>query len=128
MVSTAPAKTETVDGLLKALLVLSRTADRVLSNRAVEAAVDQPLSASTVKVLRLLGHRGPKNFVQIARFLGVSKAAVTQIIDGMEGGKLVLRRPAERDRRETNVQLTDQGETMFRTIHQRQRQVARVDG
>ena len=85
------------------------------------AAVDEPLSASTVKVLRLLGHRGPKNFSRIARFLGVSKAAVTQIIDGMEGGKLVLRRPAQGDRRETKVQLTDQGSTMFRTIHQRQR-------
>ena len=125
MASIAPVKTETVDGLLKALLVLSRTADRVLWGRAVAAAVDEPLSASTVKVLRLLGHRGPKNFSRIARFLGVSKAAVTQIIDGMEGGKLVLRRPAQGDRRETKVQLTDQGRTMFRTIHQRQRHLVR---
>ena len=125
MASTPPAKTETVDDLLKALLVLSRTADRVLSTRAVEAAVDKPLSSSTVKVLRLLGHRGPKNFSQITRFLGVSKAAVTQIIDAMEGGKLVLRRAAQRDRRETKVQLTDQGQTMFRTIHRRQRHLVR---
>lgn len=125
MATTAPAKTETIDGLLKALLILSRTADRVLWGRAVEAVVKTPLSTSTVKVLRLLGHRGPKNFSQIARFLGVSKAAVTQIVDAMEGGKLVIRRAAQGDRRETKAQLTQQGKTMFRAIHQRQQHLVR---
>ena len=126
MASTSPTKPETVDGLLKALLVLARTADRVLCARAVESAVDAPLSPSTVRVLRLLGHRGPKNFSQIARFLGVSKAAVTQIIDAMEGGKLVLRQPAQRDRRETKVQLTGQEKTLFRAIHRRQQLLVRI--
>ncbi len=121
MVPKTPAAVKTVDGLLKALLVLSRTVDHVLETRAVEAAVIQPLSASKVQILRLLGERGGQTSTQVARFLAVTKPAVTQMMDSMMRARLVTRRTAKADRREVNLQLSKKGRDLYQAVHQAQR-------
>jgi DNA-binding MarR family transcriptional regulator len=112
-----------VDGLLKNLLILSRTVDHVLEDEAVKAAVSERLSESKVHILRLLGTRGSQTSSQIARFLGVSKPAVTQLVDSMVRRKLVVRKTAKHDRREVDLQLTAKGKATFEAVRSEQRQV-----
>lgn len=126
MKGNATLDTPTVDRLLKALLVLSRGVDHILETQAVASAVKRPLSQSKVQIIRLLGQRGPHISTQLARYLGVSKPAVTQIIDSMVRAKQVARRPAKHDRRETAVELTPTGREVFTAIRQKQRSVTRL--
>lgn len=130
MVAKKPPDTNRVDDILKAILVLSRAAEYVLETQAVKAAVNgrkgsssshSHLSGSKVKILRLLGQRSGQTSTQVARFLGVSKPAVTQIIDSMMRAKLVTRRTGTRDRREVNIQLTRNGRDLNQSVRRTQR-------
>ena len=121
MASKASYPAETIDNLLKAMLVLGRAIDRVLETQAVDSATTLRLSASKVQVLRLLAQRSGQTSSQIARFLGVSKPAVSQIVDSMVRARLVARKTAKADRREVNLRLTDKGKSLFKTIRKEQR-------
>ena len=114
-----------VDALLKALLVQARTVDHILGRRAVESAVKESLSPSKVQILRLLGQRGVQTSSQIARFLGVTKPAVSQIVDTMVRDRLMVRRPAKSDRREVRLELTKKGMTAFQAVRRQQRHYLR---
>ncbi len=117
---------ETADRLLTTMLMCARMVDHILEIRAVGMAVDQPLSASKVQVLRLLNRRTGQTSSQIARFLGVSKPAVSQIIDSMVRTRLVTRKTAKSDRREVNLQLTSKGNALCTAIRREQRQYLRA--
>lgn len=125
MATKKPLPAQTVDDLLKAMLVFSRTMDHVLEARTVRDAVKLTLSSSKVQILRLLGQQSTQTSTQIARFLGVSKPAVSQIIDSMVRSKLVTRRPATVDRREVHLHLTKKGRDMFQAIRCEQRHCVR---
>lgn len=125
MASKRALSEKTVDGLLKSMLVLARTVEYILEDRAVETAVDGPLSASKVQVLRLLGRRGGQTSTQVAHFLGVSKPAVSQIIDSMVASKLVARKSVKHDRRQVVLQLAERGKAQFRAVRRTQRQLVR---
>jgi DNA-binding MarR family transcriptional regulator len=81
-----------------------------------------PLSKSKVQVLRLLGHRGGQTSTHVARFLGVSKPAVTQIVDALVRHKLVARKTAKQDRRGVDLSLTPKGKLLLKRVIERQRQ------
>jgi DNA-binding MarR family transcriptional regulator len=99
--------------------------DEVVETRAVSEVSNKPLSGSKVQILRLLSQRGQQTSTQVARFLGVSKPAVSQIVDSMVRAKLVSRRGAKEDRREVILELTKGGKDLFRAIQKSQRQVLR---
>lgn len=122
MASTSAPSIKTIDSLLKTMLVLSRAVDHSLEANAVEAAVGETLSSSKVQILRLLGHRGNQTASQLARYLAVSKPAVSQIIDTMVRAKLVNRRTAKEDRREVNLSLTPKGKKFSQSVLKEQRQ------
>ena len=117
---------ETIDGFVKAALVLARSAEYVLVTRAVAEAVKEPLSSSKVQIMRLLSQRGAQTSTQIARYLGVTKPAVSQIIDAMVTRKLVSRKPGKRDRREIGLTLSEQGKRVMTAIRRQQRQAVRA--
>ncbi len=125
MAAKETAAVKVVDGLLKNLLILARTVDHLLEGEAVKAAVSEHLSESKVHILRLLGSRGSQTSSQIARFLGVSKPAVTQLVDSMVRRRLVVRRTAKHDRREVDLHLTDRGMAAFDAVRREQRHVLR---
>ena len=125
MASKSAVTMKTIDDMLKAMLVFARTVDHVLETRAVENATALQLSSSKVQVLRLLGRQGAQTSTRVARFLGVSKPAVSQIIDAMVRGKLVTRKTASNDRREVHLHLTKPGKTVLNSVLRQQRQSVR---
>lgn len=110
-----------IDQMAKAMLVSARTMDYVLESRAVEVATDVPLSSSKVQVIRLLAQRAGQTSSQVARYLGVSKPAVSQIIDSMVRSKLVTRKTSKTDRREVNLTLTARGMNLNKVVRAQQR-------
>ena len=117
---------EAVDRLLKGLLVLARTVEEVLEIRAVRAGVGRHLGISSVQVLRLLSHRESHTASQLARFLGVSKPRVTQMIDTLQRDGWVVRQRAKHDQREVMLKLTPRGRMTARAVQKEQRQRLRV--
>lgn len=118
--------TEQLDGLLKGLLILTRAVDHILETSVVEFAAEEPLSASKVQVIRALGYRSAQTSTWIAHFLGVSKPAVSQIIDAMERSELVQRKTAAKDRREVLISLSRRGRATFHNIRKTQRHLLRA--
>lgn len=126
MAKTSTFTAGTLDDFLKSLLVFSRTIQHVLETTTVEKTVGQPLSPSKVQILRLLGRCKSQTSTQVARYLGVTKPAVSQIIDSMVRAKMVARKPTKHDRREVALELTAQGLKHFRSIRKGQHQVLRT--
>ncbi len=114
-----------VDQLAKAMLVVAHTIDYVLESRAVEVATDKSLSTSKVQLIRLLAQRSGQTSSQVARYLGVSKPAVSQIIDAMVRSKLVTRKTSKDDRREVYLSLTEKGRNINKVVRHQQRQYIR---
>lgn len=125
MQSKTSMNAKSLDGLIKAMLVMARAAEHVLETRAVEVASGSSLSSSKVQIFRLLGQRGSQTSSQVAQFLGVSKPAISQIIDTMVRDKHVVRKTAKEDRREVNLLLTAKGKRIFQGVRREQRGFAR---
>lgn len=71
-----------------------------------------PGSDVTPRMLSVLHHlmnAGPLTAGELARHLGLSKAASTELVDRLETRGLVARMDDERDRRRVFVWLTDEG-------------------
>jgi len=124
MASPKAAERHAIDDLLKVLFAQSRTVEQVLANSAARVG-GRPLSATKQQILGLLLQRGHQRATQIALFLGVSKPAVTQIIDAMIQERLVSRRRAGTDRREVELRLTSAGRGLIQRIRNRQRHYLR---
>ncbi|MCP4593114.1 MAG: MarR family transcriptional regulator [bacterium] len=125
MAAKGSLSTQTLDSLLKNLLVLARTVERALGQEAVKAAVSEHLSPSKVQILRLLGVRTSQTSSQIARFLAVSKPAVTQLVDSMVRRRMVVRKTAKHDRREVDLRLTEKGRRAYLAIRREQQHMLR---
>lgn len=125
MPQEAPLAAKTVDELLKMMQVLSRTVDRVIESGIAAGEQDVPLSPSKLQIIRLLGNRRKGTSSQVARFLGVSSPAVTQIIDAMVADGYIRRTQAEHDRREVILELTEPGRKVFLDVRSRQRHLVR---
>ena len=67
------------------------------------------LSLSQVNTLFRLYHRGPGSVNDLADHLGVTKAAVSQLLDPLIGAGLVQRSENPEDRRMKLIVLTDKG-------------------
>ena len=118
---------ETIDGFIKAVSVLARSADHVLETRSVKGAVkESPFRVQSSDYATSQSQRGSQTSTQIARYLGVTKPAVSQIVDAMVNRKLIARKPAKHDRREIGLVLTESGKRMMTAVRKHQRQTVRV--
>jgi len=78
-------------------------------------------------LMRILAHaeRG-LGVVEIAEALDVNAAAVTRLVNAMEGEHLIRRRADRRDGRRHYVSLTEKGLTQFALIHERTHRLERL--
>lgn len=95
-----------------ALVQLSRVIEAVHTRIAQEHDL-APVQAKLLCILAV----APCTMGQLARHLGVEKAAVTGLIDRAERRGLVAREPVVGDRRSLNVVLTDDGRRSGQAFH-----------
>src|SRR5918994_7968483 len=85
------------------------------------------LTAARTHLLWVLHHSGPSNQQALAAALSVSPRNVTGLVDALEAGGFVERRPHPSDRRATLVTLTERGtETMAAMARDRQAVAAQL--
>ncbi|GAA1727109.1 MarR family winged helix-turn-helix transcriptional regulator [Microbacterium paludicola] len=89
--------------ILDHLLLVSELFQRDMAR----AFAGTTLTASRVRVLWLLQHRGPSTQRELAQELDVSARNVSGLVDALEASGHVLRSPHPTDRRATVVTLTD---------------------
>jgi len=89
-----------------------------MMNRKLLAHADRAFSKIHLRfiefrILFILNRTGPTPMVRIAKELGVTKAAVTSIIDDIEAKGLVRRDRDTKDRRLLNVEITPAGRKLL---------------
>lgn len=88
---------------------------------------DTGLTPARTHLLWVLHHAGPSNQQTLAAALSVSPRNVTGLVDALEAGGFVERRPHPSDRRATLVTLTDRGtQTMAEMVRDRQAAAAQL--
>ena len=108
-----PTPVEIFDRLLEVALLLQQD--------LTDSFAGTGLTAARTHLLWILHHAGPSNQQSLATALGVSPRNVTGLVDALEAGGYVVRRPHPTDRRATLVTLTERGrQTMAGMVHDRQ--------
>jgi DNA-binding MarR family transcriptional regulator len=91
--------------VLRAMRRLIRATD--LDSKQLARATN--LSTSQLLVLDLLAERSPQTVGSIAEQVGLAQATVTGMLDRLEERHLVTRNRDDKDRRQVNVLVTDDG-------------------
>ena len=94
---------------------LMRAAESV-TNRVGRTMSASGLTISQFGVLEALHHKGPLCQRDIAAKILTSTGNITLVIDNLEKQRLVKRERISEDRRYLTVSLTENGETLIRTV------------
>lgn len=86
---------------------------RAFSQVATGAVADVPGGPRGYQVLVAITTEPPSSQLALAHRLGIDKTQMTYVIDGLEAGGFVERRPDPRDRRVRQVHPTDAGRALL---------------
>jgi DNA-binding MarR family transcriptional regulator len=75
------------------------------------------LSPAQMHTIEIIGHHRTLRMKELASRMGITTGTLTVMIDRLEKGGLVARRPHARDRRAINIVLTDKGRKHFEAHH-----------
>ncbi|MGE4538090.1 MAG: MarR family winged helix-turn-helix transcriptional regulator [Desulfovibrio sp.] len=75
------------------------------------------LTLPQMHTLEILGADGDLRMTELAARMGVTTGSLTVLVDRLERGGFVARRPHETDRRSIRVGLTPEGERLFTEHH-----------
>ena len=75
------------------------------------------LSLPQMHTLEILGADGDLRMTELAGKMGITTGSLTVLVDRLERGGFVVRKPHETDRRSILVALTPSGEELFREHH-----------
>lgn len=99
---------------------VNRTDESLIALRRILRATDlygrelaraRGLTAVQLRVLQIVGETGSKTPTEISLRMGVSQATMTALIDKLVAKGLVERQRSDTDRRQTNVVITQTGQT-----------------
>ncbi len=74
-----------------------------------DLAREAGLTAVQFRVLQVVAEKGWSTATEISGRMGVSQATVTSLVDKLVQKGMVTRQRSERDRRQTDIMITDQG-------------------
>ena len=75
------------------------------------------LSLSQMHTLEILGADGDLRMTELAAKMGITTGSLTMLVDRLERGGFVVRKPHETDRRSIRVSLTAEGRRLFAEHH-----------
>lgn len=74
------------------------------------------VSHGQASMLYLLAYHGQSSVKQVSEYLGVSKSAVSQLVDPLVDKDLIIRRPDENDRRIAQLSLSPAGARFLKKL------------
>ena len=75
---------------------------------------DSGLTTAQAHAVEILGHSGPVKMKELAQKIGVTTGTLTVAVDRLEKKNLMRRKPHATDRRSILIELTPQGEQVFK--------------
>ncbi|WP_223877805.1 MarR family winged helix-turn-helix transcriptional regulator [Histidinibacterium aquaticum] len=97
---------------------MDRTDESLIALRRILRATEQfgrelaqasGLTAAQFRVLQLVAEKGSITAKEISVRMGITQATVTSLVDKLVSQGMVLREKSDRDRRQTNIGLTERG-------------------
>lgn len=89
---------------------------RVMRQRIQHVAERHGLSYPQLVTLRYLLHAGSVPMSEVTDYLGITRGAMTGLVDRLADAGLVVRRPCEQDRRVTFLDLTPRGREVLAQV------------
>jgi len=86
---------------------------------------DQGLTLPQVHALEILGTHRALRMKELAERMGVTTGTLTVLADRLEKSGMIRRKPHEKDRRSILVELTEQGEQVFKEHDELHHQLTR---
>ncbi len=105
---------ETRSGTGRRLAYLFKHAERLMSERHVDALAPVGIHARDLGVLLAIDSNEPASQQQIAQRLGIDRTTMVALIDALEAKGIIARRPDAEDRRRNVVELTPAGQGILR--------------
>lgn len=78
---------------------------------------DSGLTTAQAHAVEIVGHAGPIKMKNLAEKIGVTTGTLTVAVDRLEKKGLMKRKPHETDRRSYLIELTPQGQEIFKEHH-----------
>jgi DNA-binding MarR family transcriptional regulator len=87
----------------------------------IKALLDQALAkegiaTSQLGIMRIIESEGPISQVDLGSTMGIDKATIVKLLDGLETDHLVVRKGAEGDRRVKLIHLTPTGRAKLKSV------------
>ena len=99
---------EVINDLLNMPPMIRRLSQRKLV-KAAFARIETDINQGQLEIMKTLQSHGTMHIAEIGEKLQIPKPQMTHLIDGMERMGIAKRIPDQKDRRTTNVVLTDTG-------------------
>lgn len=80
---------------------------RLIHAHFQRAFAAQDLSVSQLHLLKIIMENQPVNFKSLAGKMYMTPGAITQLVDALDARGYIIRSPDERDRRITNISISD---------------------
>ena len=103
---------EAINDLLASATIFTSTSSDLLAGELEGLAGDR-LTFTQLKLLRLVARQDPLTVGDVAAFLGISNAAASKAVERLVRGGFLCRAEAKRDRRTTEVSVTEEGRALL---------------
>lgn len=107
--------------LIKEIIDLQRTADRMRRQYELEVWMELPLTIAQLKSLFFISNCGTTNLGKLAEALKVTSTNTTGIVDRLVKQGMISRSEDPRDRRMLELKATEKGEKLINSLRQRRR-------
>lgn len=87
----------------------------------INGTVSQELAPSQARLLRVLGHHGGSSQKELAAFMRIRPASLSEVLSKLEQKALIKKEQDPADRRRNRYFLTDSGETLSEKLQEERR-------
>jgi DNA-binding MarR family transcriptional regulator len=95
-------------------LIALRRILRATENYARELAHEAGLTAVQLRVLQIVAEKGRATPTELSNRMGVTQATISALIKKLEAKGLLSRQRSQTDRRQTDLQITSEGQAKVR--------------
>ena len=116
------AKADLIHDFLASAHVFAAAVDEEEEEALLKKAGGRAVTASQLKLLKLVGTSEAQTISGVASFLGISNAAASKAVDRLVRRKLLSRREGAADRRFMNLSLTEPGSRVLQDYEEARQQ------
>jgi DNA-binding MarR family transcriptional regulator len=119
-----PTSSNGIYEFLSAARVFAKAVRDVIEGAVLEGVAGTKLTLTQLKLLYLVANAESVTIGEAARFLGVSSPAASKTVEKLVRRRLLRRNDTQRDRRSSNLSLTESGSRLLQSYEEARNQKA----